>query len=382
MQEGNLQLRHAYGLGLTNAGTVVTRPGNVSVGGGLTEFIYENFALNGDGSGPTLFSQDGGTIARLAGTIGIANEGGIGGASAMEVYGPITGPGYLNKSGGGNTTLLNTNAYTGGTLVSGGTLTLGTNGPRGWLPPIGGVTNNANLVFNSSATNTLTNVLSGTGQWTQEGTGTMILSASNDLSGLVRVVRGNLRVTNPEALGTRPASPFTGPIAASTDYFWIMDGYAARFYPYLPAGALELAGSITLEEPIRFGARNINTNGTPYYFEPGIRSVSGSNTLASYVEIQGGAADHAWEVNAGSALYITGILTNESSYTRAQWLYGDGYGEFSGNIVARDNGVSISPRVMGNGTWRFTGPNINHTGENWAYNGTLVLDATIAGPVF
>src|SRR5581483_2223010 len=109
--------------------------------------------------------------------------------------GKITGTNFLTKSGTATLTLANTgvNDFTGGILINNGTLQIGNGGANGSLGN-GPVTNNSSLTFSRSDNVTVTNVISGTGKFTQTGTGTLTLNASNTYSGNTVVSSGTLAV--------------------------------------------------------------------------------------------------------------------------------------------------------------------------------------------
>ncbi|EGX3498203.1 autotransporter outer membrane beta-barrel domain-containing protein [Salmonella enterica] len=108
----------------------------------------------------------------------------------------IGGTGSVVKSGDETLTLSGTNSYTGGTLISGGTLVatnveaLGT----------GDVTNNATLELNTGGD--FTNNISGNGQVVKSGDETLTLSGTNSYTGGTTISGGTLVATNVEALGS------------------------------------------------------------------------------------------------------------------------------------------------------------------------------------
>ena len=100
----------------------------------------------------------------------------------------------LLKDGAGKLILSADNTYSGGTVVSEGTLQVGNGGASGTLST-GAVVNNAALVFNrSDAAPAVANVISGTGSLTQAGTGTTTLTGANTYTGNTAVNSGKLVV--------------------------------------------------------------------------------------------------------------------------------------------------------------------------------------------
>lgn len=97
----------------------------------------------------------------------------------------------LAKLGANTLTLEGANTYTGATLISGGSLQLGSGSTTGSLTATTAITNNANLTINRSnaftqATDLGAGVaISGTGSFTQAGAGTTTLTAVNTSLGSV-----------------------------------------------------------------------------------------------------------------------------------------------------------------------------------------------------
>ena len=122
--------------------------------------------------------------------------------------GSFTGPsgvaGALSKTGSGTLILSGTNAYTGSTTVVAGTLQIGNGGTSGSIGSTSSITNNGTLAFNRS--NTLTqgtdfaSAISGTGDVTQLGSGTTILSGANTYTGITTASAGILQVAKIQAL--------------------------------------------------------------------------------------------------------------------------------------------------------------------------------------
>lgn len=88
--------------------------------------------------------------------------------------------------GAGTLTLTGANTYSGVTVLTQGTLTIGAGGRLSG----GGVTNNAALVFARNDTLTVGNAISGTGTLTQAGSGTLILTGANTHAGLTTINAG------------------------------------------------------------------------------------------------------------------------------------------------------------------------------------------------
>ena len=149
---------------------------------------------------------DGGTTGSLSASSAITNNANLTINRSNNVtqgtdFGSaaISGTGSFIQAGSGTTTLTAANSYTGVTTISAGFLQLGNGGTTGSLSASSTITNNANLTINRS--NTVTQgtdfssaAITGTGSFTQSGSGTTILTAANSYSGSTTVNAGNLSV--------------------------------------------------------------------------------------------------------------------------------------------------------------------------------------------
>ncbi|MER3179194.1 autotransporter-associated beta strand repeat-containing protein [Salmonella enterica] len=108
----------------------------------------------------------------------------------------ISGSGQVVKSGDETLTLSGANSYTGGTLISSGTLVANDVNALG----TGDVTDNAVLELNTGGT--FDNAISGSGQVVKSGDETLTLSGSNTYTGGTTINDGTLIATSVDALGS------------------------------------------------------------------------------------------------------------------------------------------------------------------------------------
>ncbi|EKR1833399.1 TPA_asm: autotransporter outer membrane beta-barrel domain-containing protein [Salmonella enterica subsp. enterica serovar Cerro] len=108
----------------------------------------------------------------------------------------IGGTGRVEKSGDDTLTLSGSNTYTGGTLINGGTLVANDVNALG----TGDITDNATLALN--AVGDFNNAISGSGKVEKSGDGTLTLSGSNTYTGGTTISGGTLVATSVDALGT------------------------------------------------------------------------------------------------------------------------------------------------------------------------------------
>lgn len=118
----------------------------------------------------------------------------------------ISGGGLLTKSGNATLTLSGSNSYTGGTLVSSGTLSGDANAVQG------SITNNATVIFNQAGNDSYTGVMSGTGSVIKSGAGTLTNTANSTYSGATTVQAGRFVVngTNTNTTTTINSGAYLG----------------------------------------------------------------------------------------------------------------------------------------------------------------------------
>ena len=111
--------------------------------------------------------------------------------------GKISGSVGLVKQGSGSLILDNSgiNNFSGGVNIAGGTLQIGNNDVNGNIPA-GNIIDNGTLALARSDSNTVANVISGSGGLTQSGNGINKLAAVNTYNGTTLISAGMLIVTN------------------------------------------------------------------------------------------------------------------------------------------------------------------------------------------
>lgn len=212
--EGLLRLSAANtytGTTTVNAGTLQTGIVNafasssaVSVAGGATLDLngFDQIANNLSGAG---------NVATGSAALTANNT------AATTFSGPISGDGRLVKTGAATLTLTGDNTYTGGTTISAGTLQLGNGGTTGSLA--GDIANNAALAVNRVDALTLGGRISGTGSFTQAGTGTTTLSGANTYSGATTVAAGTLKAGSANTFSAASAHRVSGGATLDTGGF-------------------------------------------------------------------------------------------------------------------------------------------------------------------
>ncbi|MGC3958516.1 MAG: autotransporter-associated beta strand repeat-containing protein [Verrucomicrobiota bacterium] len=197
----------------------------------------------------------------------------VGGNNASTTYsGALTDSGNLVKVGSGTLTLTSTNTYFGTTTINGGSVQLGNGGATGSLAGGNAVTVNGNLTINRNnavvqGVDFTGSPITGTGSFTQAGSGTTTLNAANSYSGATTVNAGKLiistvqtgagaiTVANAAKLGIivsggsqlSPSALTLGTSAATTLEF---DSVNSTSVAPINTGSLSVGGTVTV---------NINT---------------------------------------------------------------------------------------------------------------------------
>ncbi|WP_408583224.1 fibronectin-binding autotransporter adhesin ShdA [Salmonella enterica] len=175
-----------------------TLDNNVTGEGQIVKSGSDELIVTGDNnySGGTTIT--GGTLtadhADSLGTGTIANSGVLQ-VGEGELENTLSGSGSLVKTGTGELTLSGDNTYSGGTTITGGTLTADHADSLG----SGDIDNNGVLQVGEGE---LKNTLSGTGSLVKIGTGELTLSGDNTYSGGTTIDDGVLIADNADSLGT------------------------------------------------------------------------------------------------------------------------------------------------------------------------------------
>ncbi len=358
----------AGGLGKAGSGTLTlsganSYTGTTTISAGTLAYGASNVIASGavTVSGGTLnigtYSDTVGAVTLTGGGI-TGTTGVLAGSSYAVESGSISailgGSGTLTKSTAGTVTLTGSNAYTGlttvsaGTLaygasnviasgavtVSGGTLDIGTYSDTVGAVTLtsGSITGTTGVLAGSSyavQSGSISAILNGTGTLAKSTTGTVTLSGSNLYAGTTTVSAGALTIQNGAALGTTAA----GTTVAS-------------------GAALQLQGNITtLTEALTL-------NGTGVAADGALRNLSGSNSYAGLVTL-GGAS----RINSDAG---TLTLSNTGTITGATFgLTVGGAGNTTINSIIGTTSGTLAKD--GAGTLTLTGAN--------TYTGTTVVSA-------
>jgi fibronectin-binding autotransporter adhesin len=184
----NDQWRSSVGVFAGTAGTV-TIAGTQAFD--TLQFSTTGYVLNA-GAGGQL------QLAGLSGTGTINTDNGV----ATTIAAPIVNGSStsLTKVGGGTLILTGANTYSGGTIISGGTLQIGNGGLTGSI--VGNVTDNGVFAINRFDAVSFAGTISGSGAFQQLGRGTTTLTADNTYNGGTIISAGTLQLGNGGATGS------------------------------------------------------------------------------------------------------------------------------------------------------------------------------------
>ncbi|EAY5508481.1 fibronectin-binding autotransporter adhesin ShdA [Salmonella enterica] len=294
-----------------------TLDNNVTGEGQIVKSGSDELIVTGDNnySGGTTIS--GGTLtvdhADSLGSGDIDNSGVLK-VGEGELENTLFGSGSLVKTGTGELTLSGDNSYSGGTTISGGTLTADHADSLG----SGDIDNSGVLQVGEGE---LENTLSGSGSLVKTGTGELTLSGDNTYSGGTTITGGTLRADHADSLGT-------GAIANSG---------------VLQVGEGELKNTL-------FGSGSLVKTGT------GELTLSGDNTYSGGTTIDDGVliADNADSLGTG-AVANNGVLQV-------------GEGELKNTLSGTGSLVKI-----GTGELTLSGDN-DYSGGTTISDGTLTAD--------
>ncbi len=202
--------------------------------------------------------------------------------------------------------------------------------------------------------------LHGTNGFTKTGPGTLVLAASNGLSGIAYFDTGSASADDGRV---RLAHPLAVMLLGA---IMLRNNNSGR-------STLELdgvAGNIAIPCPITLSCRNNDT--------PAIRNLAGTNTLSGFFALQTGGnrvifqCDSGQLVLAGTNQYI-GTLPNARSYIF------DGAGNFllTGPILNSTNGAPINLLKLGPGALTIDSA-CTYTGTTTISNGVLRLNGSLA----
>jgi autotransporter-associated beta strand protein len=290
--------------------------------------------------------------------------------------GGIRGTFGLTKVGGNTLIITGSNSYTGPTVVTGGTLQIGTGATVGSIAS--GVIDLAEggaVAFNRSDDVAYPGVIGGAGNLLKQGAGTLVLSGSNGFTGITRVVSGTLAVAHVAALAgstldldIADAGGVRLAVAGPTTY--VIGGLQGGRRLDLGANSISLGGN----DHDTIYAGEISGSGGLVKTGSGTLSLSGSSSFTGTTRLVGGtlSLEHPAAL-AGSTLQFdtadAGLLGLDAG-PATTYLFGGLAGDRS--IAASGNTLSVG----GNGeSTTYAGVISGTGGLEKSGGGTTVLTA-------
>ncbi|WP_157632781.1 autotransporter-associated beta strand repeat-containing protein [Hoeflea sp. 108] len=417
------------GTGFFNyAGSVLNLNGTATVKsswGAVTNLGQFN-VKNGDVIGAGIFNNDGGTLSLSGGSLSGISElvnrtgatvdiaagrklsvgtftalgGSATGAGTIEASSAFNldtgsfaaklgGAAALYKTGTGTATLSGTNDYSGGTVISAGTLAISSDASLGsgdltfdggTLQATSTLTTSRNatlgsggggLAASAGATLTYNGLLSGAGALTVSGVGKVVFSSANTYLGGTRLIGGTLSILDDSSLGNA-----AGVLTLQGGTLETRGTTTANRSIVLagPGGGLAAASGTTLTQAGQItgtGALNVNGAGT-LKLTNATNSYSGGTTLSSgTLEIAGDST-----LGTGGLTFAGGTLasTTTSTISRAVSL------SSSGTITtAADTTLSLSGVLSGAGGLTVGGSGkLALSGTNTYSGGTTLAGGTLS----
>lgn len=304
---------------------------------------------------------------------------------AAHVYEAGTGS-RLTKTGAGTLVLSNGNAYSGGTTISGGVISISSDSNLGFSPATatpgnitfdgGTLATTANValganrgieigagggavVVDPSTQLTFSGIIAGSGPLTKGGAGTLVLAGVNTYTGATALTAGVTKISSDAALGTAPATATASHLTLSSGNLWATDTFtlnANRGLALAGAASFNVDSGKTLTfSGIIAGAGDLLLN------SGGVLALGGANTYAGATFIYGGTlkTSHAaalggtsagTTVSSGGALHIDGVALGSEAVTLngngmsgSGALVGTGSASLAGNITLASNAAVGAP---------------------------------------
>ncbi|HEV7881147.1 autotransporter outer membrane beta-barrel domain-containing protein [Bradyrhizobium sp.] len=374
--------------------------------------LLGNATLNLNNFNQTIGSLTGGSISGtqpkvLLGSATLTT----GGTNSNGTFaGAVTGTGGIIKTGTGTLTLTGANTYSGGTVISAGTLQLGNGGATGSV--LGDIRNNGTFAFNWSDTYRFDGLISGSGVLRQNGTGTLALSRRSTYSGGTVLSAGTIRIDGISTLGCTTPSSCTfessplGTGALTLNGGTLQQGGNFTFFNAIdiaaPGGKVDLNdfnffhrgniadtagssnGALTLVNSAQHGFRTLTLTGNNTY--------SGPTSIGSQVYLIADSPtalspSSAYTIDAGGVLQINnnnsikslsgaGVVLGAAKATLMIAPRAGDTATFSG-AVTDTPGSPLSLTKAGDGTQILSGIS-TYTGATNVNAGTLSVNGSIA----
>jgi autotransporter-associated beta strand protein len=331
-----------------------------------------------------------GTITNDGGTYTFANNS----ASTVTVAAVLAGSNGLTQSGNGTTILTGANTYSGGTVISAGTLQVGTGSGSNGLVGLGTVTVNKGGILALSQGGTgsaynFNNVITGGGSVVLSGatnvpssSRTLTLAASNDFSGGLTLNAGLFAANNSYGFGSGTIIANGGEIQAGSASIVITNAIQINNGGFLLDN--NNSRTITLSGPIS-GVGSLSV-----VFDGGVNTIlSGTNSYTGDTVIGTTNAPYYYNNTASKAQLALGsssALTNGAALIFGNSFNGtnntlfslSGYNATVGSVTGSTN-ATLQNGAAGSSTLTVALNNTNATFGGNMNNGTGTLSLIVSG---
>jgi len=303
--------------------------GRLNITGGTVTTSVD--LLRSVGTGTATITLAGGALEMAGHVIGSATEtvALVAESGTLSNLGELNDGGDLTKTTAGTLILDGDNTYTGNTVISAGTLQLGSGTATGTLNTGSAISVDAGATFAVNQSDTVTQgtefsgaAISGAGGFTQAGSGTTILNVANTYTGRTTITAGTLSISDEANLGGDPAS-----FAADQLTF---DG-----------GILLTTATLAIDD----SNRGITVGAGGGTFE----TATGTTTTVSSVITGGGTL-----IKQGDGTLIFTATNTNTGATNVEAGVLGGTGGVGGDLMVA-SGATLSPGVAGAGQFTVAG---------------------------
>ncbi|MGN7614232.1 autotransporter-associated beta strand repeat-containing protein [Magnetococcales bacterium HHB-1] len=301
--------------------------------------------------------------------------------------GQINGSGQLLKQGDGDLILTGNNSFTGGTMLSSGTVTLGANNSlgSGAITLVEGTTvnlstgtlNNALIItgdvtFNNENNTTLSGTISGDHDLVKSGTGILTLNGNNDYTGTTTVSGGTLKITDGSNLGHGNL------ILGEDSTLDVSGGSITQAITLTGNSTIQTEDTVTISGTISGDDHaGLTSSGNGTLILTGSNNDTGSITVSSGTLIttsgSGIGDNRSVTIAAGATLQLD---TEETIGN----LSGDGTLNIKDNslIINQNSNSTFAGQITGSGSWTKQGQGILElTGQNHVSGDITVSGGTL-----
>ena len=267
----------------------------------------------------------------------------------------------VTKAGAGTWVLSGANTYTGATTISAGTLQLGNGGTTGSLATGSAITNNGNLTINRSnavaqGTNFSGSAISGTGSFTQAGTGATTLNAANTYTGTTTVSAGSLIAGAAAPSGSAGAFGNASSAVTLGDAATTTNNSSASL---LTGGAFTIGRAVTIANQATSGTYTIGGN------------TDNNSTFSGLITTNQSFKVSQVATTSTNTLSLTGGITGGNAGAKTITFNNAGAVSVSGTAISDGSGV-LGVAQTGAGTTTLSVAN-SYSGGTAVSAGTLAL---------